>query len=349
MSSRTEILEIIDALLRRGELIETLSTRPIGKQKLVMELGVSRSTVDRSLRELSALGLIEIHEDGHRITLCGQLAREEYKRFENRIRDIYGPQASSETVFEVTTAIGERFELMELLSYAAMDKRDLSDELDISRSTIDRSVRDLELLGLVEYSSSGLQPTQFGESVVEEYRAFERSLASLADAQRVLSVLPPGTDIDFRLLEDAQITSSTKTAPHVPGTRMLEMIRGADRSWMLARAHADRKSTDQFHEEIVHGGMEAEIVFQAEMFEHLIQEYPKRLREMMECSHCKLFIAKEIPFGLFMFEANDKIYICVLVYTSENSVKGLIANDSDGAIEWGERTFQHYRKDAEPV
>lgn len=93
--------------------------------------------------------------------LCGRLLAEEHERLETRITNIFPEQnVQCAMIDNLIDTIAKRQELFNCLLQSPLDKRDLSNELSFSRSTIDRSVRELKVLELIEYGAEGLTPTR---------------------------------------------------------------------------------------------------------------------------------------------------------------------------------------------
>ena len=123
---------------------------------------------------------------------------------------------SDDPTTEVIDALASRSDLIDALSAEPKDKREIVDELDVSRSTVDRAIRELEVLRVVEYGSGGLTLTFAGRLLVREYRGFEERVASVLDAQSVITVLGRESDLDARLLAGAEIVPADSVAPFKP-------------------------------------------------------------------------------------------------------------------------------------
>ena len=57
---RKQALDIVDVLLDRSDVVESLLEEPKSKRDLVEDTDVSRSTVDRATKELETAGLIDM-------------------------------------------------------------------------------------------------------------------------------------------------------------------------------------------------------------------------------------------------------------------------------------------------
>jgi len=89
---------VMDALARRDDVLAAIGTGTVGKRDLADALPVSRSTVDRAIRELEGLGLVERAESGYRRTTAGTLAFAERERYVSRIRALTARRDLVETL-----------------------------------------------------------------------------------------------------------------------------------------------------------------------------------------------------------------------------------------------------------
>lgn len=71
----------VELLARRVDFLTRLADRPMDKRDLVADLGHSRSTVDRAIRELTDVGFVERRDGRYSTTLSGRLAAERYRQF----------------------------------------------------------------------------------------------------------------------------------------------------------------------------------------------------------------------------------------------------------------------------
>ena len=75
----TEPSELVGVVERRLDFLERLAAEPLRKHELVDALDHSRSTVNRAIDELEAVGLVAGETDGYRTTLTGRLLAEGYR------------------------------------------------------------------------------------------------------------------------------------------------------------------------------------------------------------------------------------------------------------------------------
>ncbi|GAA0199502.1 helix-turn-helix transcriptional regulator [Haladaptatus pallidirubidus] len=80
--------ELIGTMTKRAEFLAVLSSGPMEKRALRDELGVSRSTVYKVVRELKEYDLVKRINDGLALTLAGRILETEYETFRRRTEDV---------------------------------------------------------------------------------------------------------------------------------------------------------------------------------------------------------------------------------------------------------------------
>jgi tetratricopeptide (TPR) repeat protein len=106
----------------------------------------------------------------------------------------------------VLDIVGRRWSVLESLLDGPTYKRDLVASVDRSRSTVDRSVRELADAGLVERTSDGYVASAAGRLAAEEYRSTTASLAAVEGAAAALAPLPHDAPLSAPMLTDADVT-----------------------------------------------------------------------------------------------------------------------------------------------
>lgn len=76
-----DAIETIRLVTHRADFLQCLSTSPHDKRDLVEELGYSRSTVDRAVRDLEMQGLVKRVGGAYTTTLSGRVSLEQYQQF----------------------------------------------------------------------------------------------------------------------------------------------------------------------------------------------------------------------------------------------------------------------------
>lgn len=273
-----------------------------------------------------------------RLILLGQLIG-----CQTTVRD---PQQSPEAVFEL---LNTRSELLTVLDTSAHEKRELVEQLSISRSTVDRALRDLEAAALVQQTNGRYRTTFYGRASQAVYESFLESLEQVLRAKPLLAVLPPDIELDFTLLWNAEIRIAEEPALHAPATYLQLLLEEATQFKALSYAHTSSAAQDVIRSQVLHNGTTAEVVFRRKMYRYLVETYPEFMQSLQESGQFTGFLADGIPFGLFLIEIQDTVHACLVVYGPEQTLKGVLVNDDPAAVEWAEQVYDQYRANATPL
>jgi predicted transcriptional regulator len=224
------------------------------------------------------------------------------------------------------------------------DKRDLVTALDIPRSTLDRAIRELEGLGLVEYDGGVYRPTLFGRTALEEHDRYRRTLSDLADAKNVLEPLSVDSPLGREFLEGATALASM---PHAPDGIVQELMRSV-RSAKLVRGVAPvalTGHTGSFQEAATENDGRLELVMTEEVFELLAETQGESVVEAIETGQVD-FYRGSIPFRFGLWITDDEAGVAVYTGTG---IRGVLLNNDEQAVEWATELYDRTRQSAEPV
>lgn len=242
---------------------------------------------------------------------------------------------------EFLAVVGRRADLLGALDGQAVQKPDLEAELDVSRSTIDRGIRELEQRALVERANGGYRRTLAGALALEEYDRLRERADGLARGGELLAALDRDADLDSAMLADATIVERERTAPYRPVEELYDIVDAATsvRAFDLT-VHPQQVDT---YRRNVEGGMEAELVLTTEVVERLVADHANEFEETVDTDRVGLWQAtEELPYGLVIAETPDGPVAAVMIY-SDQGVVGCIRNDHPEAVVWARRRFERER------
>lgn len=249
---------------------------------------------------------------------------------------------------EILPTLARREALLAELREGPRGKSDVVDSLDVSRSTVDRCVRELEANGLVERREGGYALSLAGQLLFEEYERFRDRAYSVCEAVGVLSALPADADLHGDALAEAEVTVADRTAPYRPAEVHLEQVRGADAVSIVSTA-VSPQYVETYRDAVVEEGLELRLVTTGAVAEVLVSEYPDVLAESFETGRLEMYqLDEEPPYSLSIIERPETTRLGVLVY-DEGGVRGYISSECDAAVAYGYDTFERYRERATPV
>lgn len=240
----------------------------------------------------------------------------------------------------------ERSAYLEALVGDSLHKPELVDRLDVSRSTVDRAIRELEQVGFVEKGAGGHTATLAGELAFERYQAYEREVDDLIAATDALEPLSAGTEIAIDALVGSEVTLATESAPYEPRERVAEQLQDAETYRAVLPTLPDLKGVRLLYEHVVTREQPAELVVSPALLETLREEFPVRLPAMADADGFSLFVGDVPEFGVIRTEAEGSATVSVLAFGAGGSLHGLLQNESTRAGDWADHLLAEYRDGA---
>ncbi|WP_458188255.1 helix-turn-helix transcriptional regulator [Haladaptatus sp. NG-WS-4] len=247
---------------------------------------------------------------------------------------------------DLLTTVVKRGEFLTALSSEPISKRDLREELGVSRSTVYKAVRELREYGLVERTDAGLDLTLAGRLLESEFGAFRGRVEDVCYTRQLLSTLPADCELPMAVVSDARVVLPERYAPNHPIQFVEEMVSEADVTRGLSPV-ALPQYVELFHDQAVVGDLNAELVLERPVVQYLVTDYGDKLRAAIGSGGLSVWETSEtLPYGLILVEG-DEDSVCVVVYDDRGELRGLLVNDTPAAVSWGKDTFTSFRNEAD--
>jgi predicted transcriptional regulator len=238
-----------------------------------------------------------------------------------------------------------RHEFLVSLRAGPREKRALVETLDVSRSTVDRAIRELQSEGLVEREQRGFRLTAAGELAASFTEGMLSVTADLRAVARVLDSVPASAPIDGRVVRGATVAEATRTTRYRPLSTLDELLCEATRLYGIAPVVTRRRSIDRLSEAVTDRGADAEIVFSDSLAEQLLPSVGEEIRTMVDEGFRPL-AASDLPFGLCLGKMPDGWRTCLVTYGDDGDLQGVVTNDAPDAAAWAWDVYRSYRRDA---
>lgn len=240
--------------------------------------------------------------------------------------------------------VSSRSSVIEYLLEDRADKRELEEALDISRTTIDRAIRRLNEIDCITYREGKWEVTLLGELAYQEYVQSATRYVGLAEARPLLRHLPPETPMDARFLADAEISLAEPQAPHGLIAQLDDLFQGSEQIKGFSSVVLPRY-VPLLNHHIVERGMDAELILDYDLIEHLCADYPKETIAVFEADNARVWrLDYKSPLGLVLI---DEEVVWFAVHDEDGGLKGSIINDNDNAVAWATEVFRSYRQQAD--
>jgi predicted transcriptional regulator len=249
---------------------------------------------------------------------------------------------------EAVRTLLDRREFVQALRDGPKDKRTLVSETDLSRSTVNRAIRDLEGKGLVERTNGEYRPTAYGKLLADEFTSLLDTAAFAWNVRDVLEQVP--TDelgFDLARLADATITTPTPANPSAPLERVVEIKRGASTLRSLASGRSPG-ALDAHERGLETGDAEFESVLSAQLLSWLADDPDRRqqVADLLAYDDLDVYVYDDditVPLGI----TEDVVFFGVV--SPEGAPVALVESTDRAVRDWAVETFEATRDAAERV
>jgi len=237
-------------------------------------------------------------------------------------------------VDELIKLLTRREPLLRGVGTVGVGKRELVDRLSVSRSTVDRGIRELEAAGLLTRSAEGYRRTLFGELLLSEYDRFAATVDTLGGGRTLLADLPPAFDLDPVLLEDATVVTASQYAPHQPVSALCSVL--AEARWIQTVFPAVFPQVLNQWLSLCDGEMiRADIVLTEPVVAELVGTHTETLQQFLAQSCLSLHQVDDGPrYGLVIAESEAEATAGVVVMDDRGGARAFMKTDAEAAVSW---------------
>lgn len=221
-----------------------------------------------------------------------------------------------------------------------MDVRDLMARLDSPRSTIQRNLSVLEEQGWVEPTTSGYTTTAVGTFLYEEFVELNETVDTVHRMAPFFEAVDSPPEIDIRTMTDAFVTTPEPGQPNAPTKRLFDAFDGSD--FVYGFLPAVSYFIVELFEHKERGIVEHEYIVPDDVFDILDERTPdERADEFEKSVRVELRCYEDtIPYGLFVSGGR----LVLAAYDGIGRIHALVESTNEAAVEWGERTYDTYRR-----
>jgi predicted transcriptional regulator len=226
-------------------------------------------------------------------------------------------------------------------------KRDMVNTLDISRPTVDRSIRDLEDQGVIERGDGDYKFTLYGLFVVNKFRNILSTYETFIRVRPLLLSLPSETDLTMNVLEQAEVTVPKEYAPLEPLRYCEGQIQDASEIKVILPTLLPRQ-LEFFADQVANGTLECDLIVREEAVDVLLTSYAEYLEALLNADdRCRVWSTTDpTEYGVLLIDSDE---VHIIGYSKDGGITAVITNDSNTAVEWAENVFVQCRQGSHEV
>lgn len=254
----------------------------------------------------------------------------------------------SSGVEDLLATLHRRADVLDLLTDGPHDKSEILAELDVSRSTVDRALRELETYNCVTREDGAFVATLVGRVLLETYDSHFANVDGISRATDVLVNLPQSAPVSPEMLAGAEVLRPEAPAPHLPHDILEDIVTEAEQCYGFSVAMTNTRVVDLLRERAVEG-VPIELVFSPAMVAHVRNGFAEPIREAATEGTMDLYENDGLPFGLLIGEMGDRTRVAVVIYGPRSELAGIVHNDTPEAVTWARILYRTHRREATPI
>jgi predicted transcriptional regulator len=238
-----------------------------------------------------------------------------------------------------------RIEVLAALVEGPHTRRELEDRLNVSQPTLGRILTDLAERNWADSDAGAYRATPTGKLVEAGITDLRERLETETRLREVVEWLPMDSlSFDFRHLDDATITTPSRTRPNAPIQRMLELLSATNSARLVSHAFNEQKLT-LIHDRTVAGEMRTDGVFTQSAIDALTAtpDLRRKLRAILASESAEIRVTtEEIPLALEV--TDDRTHL--LLRDSDGIVRASLDTADETVRSWAEGVHSRYYSDA---
>ncbi|MFC4407697.1 tetratricopeptide repeat protein [Haloarchaeobius iranensis] len=247
---------------------------------------------------------------------------------------------SPDDVASAVELLDRRRQVLGHLGRGGHHVRDLCDELDVSRSTVNRALRELEDAGWVERADDGYVRTTTGSLALQEYRDQVTALDAVQRHADALAPLPGDTPLEPAVLADATVETVAEADPFELVGRLRSALEDATAVRGVWPSVTDDRTVSTLRS-LVDDGAAVALAVDEGVHETMRSVAPTTFGPD-DTAEVRVETSDDVPtrLGVFLVEAPDASRVFVTIYEEGGSIHAVAdVAATEAATSWATTVF----------
>jgi predicted transcriptional regulator len=242
-----------------------------------------------------------------------------------------------------------RVRILDLLSqHKELDKQELRDQIDASRTTVQRNLDTLVDQGWIQNTNRTYEIDTCGDLVAEKFLELTETIEIERRLQPFLKwVDRPEFDLDLHLLADAELLVAEPGDPWSMINRQVQLIRETDNGGIGFLPFTGLHACEVTHNQILNHDASYELVVMPKIADTHFSDpaYGNLFTEMIDSGRLNYFVYEgDLPYSLVIIDGTIQIIVA-----DGDEPRAMLETDSEEVREWAEEKYESYKQRSEPV
>lgn len=249
----------------------------------------------------------------------------------------------SDLSHELVSLINKRFDIIRSLYNKPQSKPELVEDLEISRSTVDRGIASLKEYNCTVRDQNGkFSLTNQGILLFENHISSIEYMKGINEAGEILS----STDVDEigeEFLSGMEVCSGNSCVPEAAIEPIIEIIENATK----VTGVIDEISLYQIHNlksQVEQRNLEVKLVINKEVIDSLLNIARQDIAFLIRSNSVEILQTENpIPFSAWSIVTGEESYSAITVHDN-GATQGVLINNMPESVEWAENNFTEFEE-----
>lgn len=226
------------------------------------------------------------------------------------------------------------------------DRRDLATATDTPRSTLSRTLGELEDRGWIERNGQHYETTTAGSLIVEHLIPLLDTVSVLQTIGEAVDLLPfEETDLAVHQLAGAEFVTPTKLNPTAPFDYGIERLRRADQFRCVART-APPRYVEALNDGAATGRLSVDCVLAGTYLDDIADDPESRERWNDIAGRSGGVYRFDGPLSFVLMVLDDTVHLWLC---DEEGPQGLVEDETPEVRAWANETIERYLEQSQPI
>lgn len=237
-------------------------------------------------------------------------------------------------------SITDRRPLLTYLADGPAHKRDIIDDKQVSRSTVDRALSDLMESQLVYKTNDGYETTNKGTIALHQVENTLCTLDTIDQGTRLIECLPDTVEFPTTLFREGDIHLAQLPGHADLVERHIMRVKNCER--IVGMSFVDNRSeyNEAVIERVLEGELEIELAFEESMADHLLTKYEGIVDDIVSLDSVQLWSVDNLNLIFFIYYGPDNDWVHLSAVGPHGNYRGHTESCSPIVVDWAESQFE---------